>query len=202
MGIETIIFDLGNTVVNFDHRIAVRKILPFTDKSFKEILDLFFDSDITERFETGKINSRQFFNEVKKMLNLKLSSGNFEPIWNEIFSCNQEMERLVKKLSNNYRLVLLSNINQMHMDYIKKEFEIIKSFDIIVASHEVGHRKPAKQIYEHALKAAKCHKHSLVYTDDRLDLIKISSSLGINSIQFKNAGQLKKELKGFGIKTD
>ena len=51
--IKAVIFDLGNVLVGFDHRIAVKKILRHTSKSTREIYDLFFDSPFTREFEKG-----------------------------------------------------------------------------------------------------------------------------------------------------
>lgn len=202
MPIKTIIFDLGNTVINFDHRIAVKRIEPLCDKTFDEILDLFFDSDITERFETGKISSRAFYLEVKSLIGLKMSYEEFLPIWNEIFFKSPEPERIVRKLKGKYRLILLSNINALHMGYIKEKFDIIEQFDEIVASCEVGFRKPHKEIYEAALQKAHCAKEELIYTDDRRDLIKASTALGIPSVQFTGAKQLIKDFEEIGINLD
>ena len=42
---KLILCDLGNVLVKFDHRIAVKKILKFTDKDSDEVYQLFFDSD-------------------------------------------------------------------------------------------------------------------------------------------------------------
>src|SRR3989338_4529876 len=83
--IKGIIFDLGNVLLDFNHMIAAEKLSGFTDKSGKEIYDLFFDSQKTQLFEEGKISASEFFKGVKEELNLKIHYQEFVPIWDEIF---------------------------------------------------------------------------------------------------------------------
>jgi FMN phosphatase YigB (HAD superfamily) len=40
--IRAVIFDLGNVLIDFDHRIAAKKLSKLTDKTGEEIYNLFF----------------------------------------------------------------------------------------------------------------------------------------------------------------
>lgn len=93
LGIEAIIFDLGNVVIDFDHTIAAGRISHFCRKSPQEIFDLFFQSEVTTLFEKGKISPAEFYLKVKKMLDLKLNQENFISIWNEIFFFHPRIAR-------------------------------------------------------------------------------------------------------------
>ncbi len=50
---DVILCDLGNVLINFDHRIAVKKILYNTLKNEQDICQLFFDSGLTKDYEEG-----------------------------------------------------------------------------------------------------------------------------------------------------
>ena len=69
--IKLILCDLGNVLVNFDHTIAVRRILKFTNLPFDKLYQLFFDSPIIKDFEEGRLTSPQFFKKISKKLQLK-----------------------------------------------------------------------------------------------------------------------------------
>lgn len=71
--IEAVIFDLGNVLVDFDHRIAANRIAEFSDKSPAEIFALFFDSQLIGLFEEGKISPQDFF--CKSQRNAELKTG-------------------------------------------------------------------------------------------------------------------------------
>ena len=203
--IKAVIFDLGNVLIGFDHTIAVKKILKHTPKKSRDIYDLFFDSDLTQEFEKGKTGTLEFFQQVQAALELKISYGEFLPIWNEIFFSKPESEDFVGSLNSGIKLALLSNINQLHYEYIREEFSsTIGLFepDKIIPSFRTGFIKPDKEIYDLALKALDVPRESVVYVDDRLDLIEAALSYGIKSIQFKSAKELKQKFQDLGIIKD
>ena len=200
--IKAIIFDLGNVLIGFDHRIAVKKIVKHTDMTVREIYDLFFDSKLTRSFEEGKMGPVVFFKKIKVLLGLRLSYKEFLPIWNEIFFAKPETEELIASLPSHIRLIMLSNINRLHYEYIVSAFpSAINLFGIenIIASFMTGFVKPAKEIYELAIKKAGIGKGSIVYVDDRQDLIEAASGYGIHSIKFKDIIQLSREFERLGI---
>ncbi len=156
MRIKAIILDLGNVLINFDHRIAAERISRFTTKSPEEVYRLFFDSEITGLFEEGKISPGEFFLRVKELLSSEIAYDKFLPIWNEIFFLTPENEKLyaiAKALKKHYRLAMLSNVNILHWEYLKKQFSFFDAFHHIFTSFEVGARKPSPIIYKKALGA-------------------------------------------------
>ena len=200
--IKAVIFDLGNVLVDFDHMIAARRISAFTDKDPQEIFNMFFDSELTGLFEEGKITPPVFFSEIKKMLNLRLDYNRFLPIWNEIFFLtekNQAVYNLAKVLKKEYKVALLSNINILHHDYLKKNFSVFDAFHNIITSFESGIRKPDPLIYKKALDLLKAAPQNTFYTDDRAEFIEKACTLGIRGFVFRDAEQLKRDLSGNGI---
>ncbi len=199
MKIKTIIFDLGNVLVNFDHSIAAKKLSRKSPYSIKEIHSLIFDSDIVSKYETGKIRTDTFYRRMKGLLEFNLDIRQFRRIWDEIFFPNPETEKIVKKLKRRFRLLLLSNINHSHYNHIRKKFPILGEFDRIILSYRVGARKPDYRIYRQAIKSARCLPQEIVYIDDRKDLVEAARKLEINSLHFKNPSQLKRDLSKLGV---
>lgn len=200
--IRLILCDLGNVVINFDHRIAARRILPYTDKKFTEVVQLFFDSPATKDFEEGRISGRRFFGHVRRVLSLKgITYAQFVPIWNEIFSENLGILEVLKRLKRSYRLHLISNINELHYAYIAKKFpKSLAVFDRTYLSCSVGARKPAALIYRTAIGEDGFRTEEALYTDDRRDLIEEAEKMGIRSVVFKNVADFKSRLRRMGIR--
>lgn len=201
--IAALIFDLGNVLINFDHMIAANKISKFSDKHLQVIFNLFFDSKLTGLFEEGKISPQEFFLEVKRTLNVKLAYAQFLPIWNEIFFLtpeNQAVYNLAKHLKSRYKIALLSNINILHFDYLKKNFPVFDAFNNIITSFEIGFRKPHPLIYKKTLEVLKVPLASEVfYIDDRPELVEKARQFGLVSSVFKGVAELKRDLEGAGI---
>jgi len=200
--IKAIIFDLGNVLIDFDHRIAAERISKFTDKTKQEIFNLFFDSQLTGLFEEGKISPQDFFLKVKEILGLKLNYNEFVPIWNEIFFLsdkNLAVYNLAKSLQRDYKLATLSNINILHLEYLKKRFPVFDPFHKIITSCELGLRKPHPLIYQKTLEVLRVSPGEVFYTDDRPQLTQSAKALGIQAVVFINIAQLKRDLLDSGI---
>jgi len=200
--VEAIIFDLGNVLIDFDHTIAARKISSLTTRTPKEIFNLFFDSELTGLFEEGKISPQDFYSEVKKMLNLELDYADFLPIWNEIFfftEKNRSVYNLAKTLKSYYKIALLSNINILHFEYLKNNFPVFDVFHHIIASFEVGFKKPHPLIYQKTLGILGVLPQAVFYTDDRAELVEKASELGIRSFCFEGIDKLNEDLLSVGI---
>jgi putative hydrolase of the HAD superfamily len=204
-GLEAILFDLGNVLIDFDHRIAAKRISKFSDNSPDEVFNLFFDSKLTRLFEQGKIQPEDFFREVKKILHADIEYREFLPIWNEIFFLsdkNRQVYDLAKFLRKKYRLALLTNINILHFEYLKDEFGVFDAFDNILASCELGLTKPDPLIYKKTIDILDVSPGEAVYFDDRPELIESAAGLGIRSFLFHSVEQLKKDLFSCGIYTE
>jgi len=200
--VKAIIFDLGKVLIDFDHHIAALRILKFTDKNAQEVFDLFFDSGLTGLFEEGKILPQEFFLKVKEMLNLKMDYEEFVPIWNEIFFVTEKncaVYELARRLKERYKVALLSNINTLHFEYLKKEFPLFDVFDHVITSCELGLRKPEALIYRKTLDILGVLPENTFYTDDRADLIESAKCLGIKGFVFKDLQQLKSDLLNSGV---
>jgi len=203
--IKAVIFDLGNVLVDFDHRIAAKRIASFTRKTPQEIFDLFFDSQLTEMFEEGRISPGDFFAKVKELLDATLKYEDFMPIWNEIFFLsdkNRGVYDVAKALADKYKIAVLSNINVLHFEYLKNKFSVFDIFPHIITSCQVGHRKPKSPIYEKSIELLTVEPKNIFYTDDRPELVESAKTLGIRGFVFKGVDQLKKDLKSVGIKVN
>jgi putative hydrolase of the HAD superfamily len=197
MALKLILCDLGNVLIRFDHRIAVKKILAHTSKTFDQAYSIFFDSPLTKDFEEGKISSEIFFKELTAKLDLRnLTFKDFVPLWNDIFFDNPGIEALLLALRRRYHLHMISNINVLHHAYLCETYpKIFNFFDKVYLSYEVGCCKPDVAIYKRAVLECGYQFDETLYTDDRADLIEEARKIGIPSVLFKGVKDLKKELE-------
>jgi len=194
-----IVFDLGNTLIRFDHNISAKKIANLCRLDSKKIYDAFFDSGLTRAFEKGAISPREFYRQATALLGVKLPFKDFVDIWNDIFWEDEEACELARELKKSYRLFLLSNVNRLHFEHIQKKFDIIKIFDEVILSFLVGAIKPDRAIFEDVIRRAGGDRKKILYIDDREDLIKEAQSMGIDSIRFEGADKLKEALIEKGV---
>src|SRR3989338_9777122 len=107
---------------------------------------------MTRAFEKGDISPREFYKRAARLLGVKLPYRDFVEIWNDIFWEDQDTCALARELKKSYQLFLLSNVNRLHFEHIRKKFEIIKIFDEIILSFMVGAIKPDRLIFEDVIR--------------------------------------------------
>lgn len=196
-----VVFDLGNTLIRFDHNIAAKKVKDLSNVPYDDIYQAFFDSPHTRAFEKGEMLSGEFYVGMKELLGLKLDYDEFVPIWNNIFWEDEVSCGIARRLkANGYTLFLLSNVNKLHFEFIERKFNILNIFDEMILSYIVGSMKPERAIFDEVIKRAGGDRAKILYIDDREDLIKEATALGIDSIRFEGGEKLGKELKDRGIK--
>jgi len=199
--IEVVFFDLGNVILPFNHFQIAEKLSQFSQrKEFQDPKKIFsylfdFEKGAVNPFDLGKISPREFFQAIKEDLDLSLSFDEFVPIWCDIFEEDQEVTRVILSLKRKWRLGLLSNTDSLHFNYIFLKFSILRAFDKWVLSYEVGFKKPAIQIFQKAIEWASVKPEKILYIDDTKEYVDAAGSLGIQSIHFISAPQLKGELR-------
>ena len=200
--IKAVVFDLGNVLVDFDYSMAAKRIKHFSSINIKDIPKLIISSEITKNFEEGKISPGDFFLYIKSLLRLNISYEAFVPIWNEVFflsAKNRAVFSIANILRGKYKIAILSNINTLHFDYLKRNFPIFDIFHEVFASCDMGIVKPDLKIYNKALEFLGVAPQEVFYTDDREELITKARFLIPNSFVFKGIKKLKNDLIESGV---
>ena len=197
--IKTIIFDLGNVIVNFDETNIFNTWAAASNKAVPEIIRYFRNSSARKAFERGEISPNQFYSNTIKELSMKIKLNDFKKLWNEIFTLNKGVEKIIKSLKGKYKLILLSNTNVWQYDYIRKKYKIVGIFDKYLLSYELGYRKPNPMIYLSALKKAKTLPQNCAYFDDIPLFVYVARAMGIKAFQFKDCDKLIRDLEKLGI---
>ncbi len=197
---KAVIFDLGNVLVFFDARRAAKRLAKACKIPVWKIWLHFFTSPEERAYTCGKISSRDFFRQFKKALGYPGDFESFRKTWNHIFWKNTEMEKILWKLRQNYRLYLISNTNKMHFDYIQKKYRsLLKPFHELFPSHEMGCRKPDIEIYKKVLKRIKLKAPDTVFIDDMSDFVRGARKAGMHAIRYRNMKQLCLDLRKLGV---
>ncbi|MEO5790015.1 HAD family phosphatase [Gelidibacter sp.] len=181
--IKNLIFDFGDVFINLDKKGAMDNAL----KLFE--IDALSDEihAINALYEQGLIDTEEF---------LEFYLDNFPHLnedlllesWNSILKDfpNHRLEYL-QKLSeeHKYKLILLSNTNELHINWIKENVdfydEFKANFDAFYLSHEIQLRKPNANIYEFVLNENNIKAEESLFIDDTEENIITASSLGIHT---------------------
>ena len=198
--IKAVLFDLCKLNVHFNIDPAIKRLSKCSGLSVKEIEDYFVSSGLEVLYDGGKITTRQFYAEIKDALGLKIGFAAFKKIWNGIFTPKNDMIGLIGTLSKGYRLVLISNTNEMHFQHIRKNYPVLNKFDRLIVSYQEKQRKPDERLYAKAAKACRAKPKEIYYIDDRHDLTSAAEELGFNVFTYRNNfRELLDDMKDKGI---
>ena len=198
--VKLFIFDLGKVLIDFDFSIAIQRLENFGKVDPSKVQGLFRTSSLSKKWDAGLMNGDEFFKTVRDELELTIPIGQFLPIWNEIFTENKETIRLAEILNQSSRVLILSNTNPWHAEYIRENFPWIHHFYDFIASCDVHLLKPDPEIFKLALKRGNANPYETLYVDDMEENVRQTKSLGFDSILFTGISTLLPELKKRGIK--
>lgn len=192
--IKNIIFDLGNVLVNV-HFERFRDELIKAGTGRKNFEELFHSKELKSKFESGAVSNKEFLQMVKHKLGINVSQKKFIDLFSDMFTVIPEMGNFIKKLAleNKFRLILLSNTNSYHFNYIKRKFDYIRLFNKYALSYKLKMIKPSPTIYEMVLKRYKLKPDETLFIDDLEDNCKAAEKSGIKTICYKGYKSFKKE---------
>ena len=181
--IKTIIFDFGNVFINLNIEAAHKHALEtFQIESLSEEM-IGFNSF----YEQGLISTDEFLEFYSENFP-KLSKEALIDIWNIMLKDFPKTRlEFLKSLhqSSKYKLILLSNTNALHINYINEHvsfFEEFKNcFDAFYLSHEINLVKPNQDIFEFVLNKNKLKAEECLFIDDNQDNINTANTLKIKT---------------------
>ena len=197
--IKTIIFDLGNVIVNVNDNKLFKDLAAVSGRNAFYIKNYYEGSSARKDFERGKIKPRQFYDKIARDLDLKINFNEFKKIWCGIFSLNEDVARLIGDLKINFNLILLSNVDLLRFEYIKNRYNIVNVFDKYILSYKAGHVKPSPLIFMNALIKSREMPYNCLYFDDIPEFILVARLMGIKAFQYKNFDKLLNDLNKFNI---
>ena len=198
--IKAILFDMGNVLIGFDAAKSSKAFSELLGVPEVELWEVFFSSELERSYTRGEISSEEFYEKVLEHFpSKKLDYDTFARLWNDIFTEKSEMEELLVRLKKEYPLYLISNTNELHFEYVRKRFRLIDHFTKCFPSHNVGHRKPDRAMFEHVLRDIELQADETVFIDDMADFVEAARRLGIHGIQFTSRRALETSLKKLGV---
>ena len=180
--IKTLIFDFGDVFINLNKTGAMEHALNLFE------LDEFPEELIAINclYEQGIISTEEFL-EFYTSNFPKLSRKTIIEAWNFILKDfpNHRLE-FIKKLANEkqYKLILLSNTNELHINWIKEHVDFYEEFKNcfheFYLSHEIGLRKPNNEIFQFVLDENNLKAKDCLFIDDTKENTDTAQKMGFH----------------------
>jgi putative hydrolase of the HAD superfamily len=203
--IETIAFDFGQVIGFFDHGCTLGKLAQFTDMPAAEMFAAIYDSELEDEFEAGRIAPEEFLGRFRTLCRLRddCEDAFLRTAFGDIFWPNDEVCALVPRLRPRYRLVLGSNTNPLHARQFVPQFrDVLRHFDGLVLSHEIGARKPQPAFFDHCRRLTGSRPERCVFIDDLPANVAGARACGWKGIVYTGGDALLDALAKLGVVLD
>jgi len=188
--VSTIIFDLGGVILNLDYSLTTEAFKAFGSANFEALYAQAQQNHIFDQFEIGAISSQEFRAYLRSAFGQHLTDNDLDTAWNAmLLDLPLERVELLQKLRADYRVLLYSNTNAIHL---KKFQEIIEDsygtkflledlFHETYYSHLISRRKPHAESFQYILEINHLTPEEVVFIDDSIQHVEGAASIGIRA---------------------
>jgi FMN phosphatase YigB (HAD superfamily) len=187
--ITTLLFDFGNVLLPLD--------VEGTYQAFKDLgakPSLHNQLPLFHNWERGELDQASFIHEIRLHIPYATYKSSILNAWNAMILDFPDVHlELLKTLKKQYQLVLVSNINPIHEQFIKQQMgpftyaKFIRQFSSIYYSHYMGLRKPEVAFFERVLRDKNISGSEAFFVVDTLANITVAQELGISCWHFNPA---------------
>jgi 2-haloacid dehalogenase len=201
--IDTIIFDLGGVLIDWNPRYVYRKIF----KTEQEV-DWFLQNVTTPEWNENQDAGYPLHKATEELIakhpewepEIKAYYGRWLEMLGEDIHETVEVLRQLKD-TGKYKLYALTNWSAETFPHALERFQFFKAFDGVVVSGQEKMRKPSPEFYKILIDRYHLDPANTIFIDDSLRNVKGAEAVGITGIHFHNPTQLKDELRKRGIET-
>lgn len=201
--IDTIIFDLGGVLVDWNPEYVYRKVF----NNDKEKVQWFINTVCTSEWNIAQDAGRT----IAEAVQLKITEFPqyeewirlFYTKWDHMFSgAIDENVALFRSLkaSGSYKIYALTNWSSETWPKALELFPFFNDFNGVVVSGQEKTRKPFPEIYNIILNRYNINPIKAIFIDDNKENIAAANEFKLNGIHYKNHIQLIEELRLHKVK--
>ena len=185
--IRNIIFDLGGVLLDIDYRRTEKAFKDLGFENFDEVYSQLQQTETFDLFETGDLSADEFRDAIREACGNDLSDADIDKAWNAmLIDLPEKHISYLDTVRDDYRIVLLSNTNELHLEAIYEKFgheytEFEYLFERTYYSHLVGYRKPEIEIFEEILEDREMEADETLFIDDSLQHVEGAKEAGLHA---------------------
>ncbi|HOT15996.1 MAG TPA: HAD family phosphatase, partial [Bacteroidales bacterium] len=168
------IFDLGGVIVEIDYQITIGMFKKLGISDFDSLYGQYKQAHLFDGFDKGHVSPEQFREGLSQFLHKSIDKSDFDAAWNSMIKqLPAQNIVLLDILKNKYNTFLLSNTNEIHLEYffrmiydVHKVNQFESLFNKAYYSCRIGMRKPDREIYEFVLKDSGLKAEESLFIDD------------------------------------
>ncbi len=152
-------------------------------------------------FECGQVSLEEYLRRTVFYRERACTMAEFQEFMFEQSQPFPEVLAFLAELAHarRYKLAALNNESLEINEYRIRKFHLRDYFEAFFSSCYLGVRKPKPEIYRLALRITQRRPQECVLIDDRGLNLECARELGMHTVEFQNAAQLREELARLGV---
>jgi glucose-1-phosphatase len=197
--IEAVFFDLGNVLVFHDDPVLFGRMSDWGGAPpalIRERMLELWDPINRGLFAGDELRRRVCLAAGSQ---IPMDRTAFIDLWNSHFRVNEPLLPLVESLIGQVKVLLTSNTNRTHFDYLRPKLPILERFTACVLSHECGVAKPDRAFFEIALAEAQVAPENAAFFDDVPQFVEAALGLGMMGRVFRDVDSFRLQVAELGL---
>lgn len=195
--IRNIVFDIGWVFVHLNSE----PFLQFLRAHEVEAPDL--NSVLTrvalQEHECGRLTGQQLLERFAQLASRPMDPAEAYAAWVGMFELQPAMVALAQRLSEGYRVYLLSNIGDLHWAHLSREYGLHRIGHGALPSFLAGVMKPEAAIYAEAERRFELEPAVTVFVDDRPENVRAARGRGWQAIEHTSHASTVSALRALGV---
>lgn len=187
--IDTILLDLGGVLIDVDYHRTAEAFNALGFDGFEAIYSKAQQDHLFDGFEIGALSPQEFRARIRSLHGNGITDAQVDHCWNAMLGrIPPERIDLLKRLRSQYKLLLLSNTNAIHVPAfgnIIAEHNGIADFralfDGAYYSCEMGLRKPDAEAFHHVLSRHGAEPSRTLFIDDSIQHVVGAREAGLKA---------------------
>jgi 2-haloacid dehalogenase len=199
--VNTVVFDLGGVLVDWDPRYLLRKVMPGREAEMETLLaDVLnhawnLERDKGDSWAEAMARNKAEYPQWADVFDL------YTERWTETLGGSHEgtVEILHELKAKGTPLYALSNWSAEMFPHAEATYDWLQLFDGVVVSGRVGMVKPDRDIFDYLLRTYGLEAGDVLFIDDHEPNVAAARSYGIHAHRFTDPAALRQELVRAGL---
>jgi len=197
--IEAVFLDLGNVLAFHDDPVLFRRMSAWGGADPEVIRERMLQ--LWEPINRGTLKGDDLRHAICRVAGsqVPMDPESFFAMWTCHFRVNHDLLPAVEALLAQVKVVLLSNTNELHWQFVRPLIPQFSRFCALVLSCRLLLAKPDPEIFQLALAHAGVPAAKVAYFDDVPRFVDAACALGLHGRVFKDVPTFRTQLAELGI---
>ena len=196
--IKAIVFDMGGVIIHFDENKYYEYLSKKYNVDENKITNIMIP--LINKFDRGDITLGVLLDSVSKNIGIKIPRKSWNYVFDTDATIDWQMISLIKSLSKNYKIYMLTNVNRSRYFRTNTMLKINnKLFNKKFISCYLHMTKPDRKIYQYVIAKTNLMPNEIIFIDDLIENVNGAREIGINSIVFRGYRDLVSKLERINV---